>query len=386
MTRLGGIHHAVIEQLARLVHYGHLATGAIARVEREHARATYRTGGKQPLEVLGKDVDGFSLRTDRQVGAGLAFKRGGHQALVAVGDGGVEHGREHTLTPWPAAAQTCGRRSAINLHAHAQLALALATIDGQHAMVGDLAQRLVVGVIRFVGGLFVRIGGLDLYIGRVLRKGTQVGDVFGIFGYRLGNDVAGAGKGLLGRIEAGFGIHVGSCGVRGRAFGGCLHDDHVGERLQARLARLLRARHALLAEGLVQVLHALQLRGFADLGLKLGRELALCVDEQKHVLFALLKVAQIRKALVERAQRHVVHATRGFLAVARDKGDGVAFVDQRDGGLDVGGLEVELFCELGDKIHEAPQVRISGDAFEYEYVYRQQRRAVHLRCTRGAKK
>ena len=184
-----------------------------------------------------------------------------------------------------------------------------------------------------------------------MRKGAQVGDVLRVLGHRLGHDVGGAGKRLLRCVEAGLLVDVFRGGVERAALGRGLHDDHVGKRLQTCLAGLLRAGHALFAVGLIEVLDTLELCGLADLLLELGRELALCVDEQDDVLFALLKIAQVGQALVECAQGDVVHAAGGFLAVARDKGDGVALVDELDGRLDIGGLKVELAGELGDKIH-----------------------------------
>ena len=189
-----------------------------------------------------------------------------------------------------------------------------------------------------------------------MRKGAQVGDVLGVFGHRLGHDVRRAGERLLGRVEAGVLVDVGRGSIERTAFGRCLHDDHVGERLQACLAGLLCAGHALFAVGLVEVLDTLELRGLANLLLELGREFALGVDEQDDVLLALLKIAQVRQALVECAQGNVVHAARGFLAVARNEGDGVALVDELDGRLDVGVLKVELARELSDKIHGTPCV------------------------------
>ena len=223
-------------------------------------------------------------------------------------------------------------------------------------MVGYTAQRLVIAVVRLVGGLLGGVGGLDDDVGGVLRKGAQVGDVLGVLGHRLGHDVRRAGERLLGRVEAGFLVDVGRGGVECAALGRGLHNDHVGKRLQACLAGLLRAGHALFAVGLVEVLDTLELRGLANLLLELGRELALGVDEQNDVLFALFKIAQVGQALVECAQGDVVHAARGFLAVARDKGNGVALVDELDGRLDVGGLKIELAGELGDKIHGTPCV------------------------------
>ena len=291
-----------------------------------------------------------------ELGAGLALKGGRHEALVAVGDGGIEDGGEDTLASGPTATEACRGGGAVDVDAYAELALALAAVDSQHTVVGYTAQWLVIVVVRLVGGLPGGVGGLNDDIGGVLRKGTQVGDVLGVFGHRLGHDVGGAGKRLLGCAEAGLLVDVCRGGVECAALGRGLHDDHVGKRLQACLAGLLRAGHALFAVGLVEVLDALELRGLANLLLEFGRELALGVDEQNDVLFALLKIAQVGQALVECAQGDVVHAARGFLAVARDKGDGVALVDELDGCLDVGGLEVELAGELGDKIHGTPCV------------------------------
>ena len=225
-----------------------------------------------------------------------------------------------------------------------------------HAVVGYTAQWLIIAVVRLVGSLLGGVGGLDDDVGGVLRKGAQVGDVLGVFGHRLGNDVGGAGERLLGRVEAGVLVDVGRGGVECAALGRGLHDDHVGKRLQACLAGLLRASHALFAVGLVEVLDTLELRGLANLLFELGRKFALGVDEQNDVLFALFKIAQVGQALVECAQGDVVHSACGFLAVARDKGDGVALVDELDGRLDVGGLKVELVGEPGDKIHGTPCV------------------------------
>ena len=356
MARLGGVDHAVVEQLAGLVHNGDLAAGAVARIEREHAGAAHGACREQALEILGKDVDGLGLGANGEFGAGLALQRGGHEALVTVGDGGIEGGSKHALAAGPAAAEACRGGGAVDVHAHAELALALTAVDSQHAVVGYTAQRLVIAVVRLVGGLLGGVGGLDDDVGGVLRKGAQVGDVLGVLGHRLGHDVRRAGERLLGRVEAGFLVDVCRGGVERAALGGCLHDDHVSKRLQAGFAGLLRAGHALFAVGLVEVLDTLELRGLANLLLEFGREFALGVDEQNDVLFALLKIAQVGQALVEGAQGDVVHAARGFLAVARDKGDGVALVDELDGRLDVGGLKVELAGELGDKIHGTPCV------------------------------
>ena len=139
VARLGGVDHAVVEQLAGLVHDGDLAAGAVARIEREHAGTAHGACREQALEILGKDVDGFGLGTNGEFGAGLALQRGGHEALVAVGDGGIEDGSKHALASGPMAAEACRGGGAVDVHAHAELALALAAVDGQHAVVGNTA-------------------------------------------------------------------------------------------------------------------------------------------------------------------------------------------------------------------------------------------------------
>lgn len=179
VARLGGIDHAVVEQLAGLVHDGDLAAGAVARIEREHAGAAHGACREQALEILGKDVDGLGLGANGEFGAGLALQRGGHEALVAVGDGGIEDGREYAWRRGPTAAEACRGRGAVDVHAHAELALALAAVDSQHAVVGYTAQRLVKVVVGLVGGLLGGVCGFDDDIGGVLRKGAQVGDVLG---------------------------------------------------------------------------------------------------------------------------------------------------------------------------------------------------------------
>ena len=73
VARLGGVDHAVVEQLAGLVHDGDLAAGAVAWVEREYAGATDGACREQALEILGKDVDGFGLGANGEFGAGLAL-------------------------------------------------------------------------------------------------------------------------------------------------------------------------------------------------------------------------------------------------------------------------------------------------------------------------
>ena len=344
----------MVEQLARLVQHRDLAAGAVARVERNDAGAAHGTGREQALEVLGKDLDGVRLGPHREARADLALERGGHQALVAIRDGGLKDGGKDPLAARPAPPEPHHRGRLVHADAHAELLLSLSAVDRQHAVVGDLRGGLDVVVVRLVGGLLVSVHRHGDDVGRGLGEGAQVGDVLGVLRHHLRHNVGSARERPLRRVKARLGglrRHKARRLVDRGALCCHLHEDHVGKRLQTRLARLLRARHALLAVGLVEVLHALELRGGPDLRLELGRELALGIDEENDVLLALLEVAEVGKALVEGAQGNVVHAARGLFAVARNEGDGVPLVDELDCRVDGLRPEAELACERGDKVH-----------------------------------
>ena len=160
----------MVEQLAGFVHHSNFAAGSIPRVEGQHARAAHRAGRQQTLEVFGEHVDRLGLRAHGKLRAGLAFERRRHEALVAIGNGGVEHGREHAASARPASAKACSSRAGVDIHAHTQLALALAAVNREHTVVGDFAQGLVIVVIRLIGSRLVGIGGLDYDIGGVVRE------------------------------------------------------------------------------------------------------------------------------------------------------------------------------------------------------------------------
>ncbi len=329
------------------VQHRHLAAGAVARIERDHAGAAHGALQQQALGVLGEHLDGVELGADRKVDAELAFERGRHQALVAVGNRTLQHGGEGAATARIAAHQTIRRRLAVHAYAHAQLALALAAVDSQDAMVGDGPRRLGELVVRLVGRFFVRIHRLGLDGGRLLRELAQVGHVLRVFGHELGHDILRSRERRLGGVVAGGRVEVALGDLERIVAARGLHEDEVGERLQAGVAGLRGARGALLAIRLVEVLDALEHRGRADLVQKLRRELALHVDEVDDVRLALLEVAQVGQAVVERAQGNVVHPARDLLAVARDKRDGGAFVDERDHGLDTRYGLAELGCQRG---------------------------------------
>ena len=94
-----------------------------------------------------------------------------------------------------------------------------------------------------------------------------------------------------------------------------------------------------------------------DLVAQLGGQLALRLDEGEDDLLAVFEIAQVGQALIEGAQGDIVHAARGFLAVAGNEGDGVALVDKRHDGVDHGRAHLELIGkELDDARANGPLV------------------------------
>ena len=121
-----------------------------------------------------------------------------------------------------------------------------------------------------------------------------------------------------------------------------LGKENIRQRLKPLFLCNGRPRAALLLKGCIQVLDLDQGRCGVYRLFKLLGELALLGNGGLDRLPPLGKATQIRKALFERAQRGVVHRTVQLLAVACDKGDGVALVDELYHIFDVLGLFAEL--------------------------------------------
>ena len=102
---------------------------------------------------------------------------------------------------------------------------------------------------------------------------------------------------------------------------------------------------ALLLVGAVEVFDLGERFGAVDGGSELIGQLALLIDGLFHRFAALFKTAEVLEPLFERAQRGIVHCTVELLAVAGDKGDGVALVEQMHDVFNVPGV----FAELGSK-------------------------------------
>ena len=126
-------------------------------------------------------------------------------------------------------------------------------------------------------------------------------------------------------------------------------EQRVGKRLESLLARHLGLRSLLRAVRRVEVLETRLAVGAADRVLELRRELLLLDERGQDRRAALLELAQVAQALLERTQLRVVEPAGRLLAVARDEGHGGAFVEQRHGGRDLARRDGQF---LGDPIED----------------------------------
>ena len=232
--------------------------------------------------------------------AHLAVEGGGHEALVAVGHGLAQHGGEGACrVPDHAALELLDGGVRVHAHLRAQLALLLAAVDGEHAVVGDARERLGEVVVRLVDGLLLWVDRLHGQRAGAQRERAQGLGVLGVVGDDLGHDVLRALQRRLRRGEAGLGVHEPGRQGEGALVAAALRQDEQRKGLEACVACLRRTGGALLLERLVQVLHALHDLGRLDLRAQLGCELALLVDGVQHLGLAGLEVAQVGEALVE---------------------------------------------------------------------------------------
>ncbi len=212
----------------------------------------------------------------------------------------------------------------------------------QQPVRGNLRQRFgVVEIVAVLGALvFLAIGHARADHPDLVHPVAQFADQCGVLAPALHQDRAGTFQRRLDVGHALLRIHVGG-GDGFRHLRG-IGQQAIGQRLQPGLARDLGAGAAL---GLVRQVQILQPRlavGGFDVGAQFVGQLALLLDARQHRGAAILQLAQVGQARFQIAQLGVVQPAGDFLAVARDEGDGGAFVEQRDGGLCLRGLGADL--------------------------------------------
>ena len=350
---VGGVYHGGVQHFARAVHHRHLAAHPVPRVQAHGDPALHRGLHQQGLQIQGELADGPLVRPLRQVGASLPLQGGEDQAVVCVlrrgldkfhcGAAGDDHMPPDGLEgPVP-----------VQLHADLQKALLLPPVDGQDLVTLKPGEGLGEVVVQPVDRVLLhRRLGAELSL--PLQEGAEGLAEGGVVADGLGDDVGGAGEGVLHRLHALFGIHIpGGLRRRVRAVRP-LGKQQFRQRRQALFPGNGGPGAALLLVGAVQVLHLRQRPGGVDGGGEFLRQLALFLDRPLHRLPAFRQVPQVLEALLQIPQGGVVHGAVKLLAVAGDEGNGVALVQKADHVFHMAGVFVQLRCQLLNEILHAP--------------------------------
>ena len=173
------------------------------------------------------------------------------------------------------------------------------------------------------------------------RSLTDPGAVIGIVGDHLRQDILCALKRILRGSHFLLSRDISGRFLQGRMIRR-LGQDPVRKPLQAFLPGDTGAGPAFGTERPVQILNRhLGLR-ILDLGAQGRRQFPLGLDALDDLFLFVLEIAQIGQPLIQRAKLLIVQCPCRLLAVAGDKGDGIALVDQRDRRLHLPQLHLQL--------------------------------------------
>ncbi len=315
-----------------LVHGGEGAGAARAGL---HAQGAAWAAGRleeEAAEVAGEDVDGLGVGPALEFGAELGLEAGGEQAVVGVGDGGLNDRRGRGFGGRDAAlAEGLEGLLAVGLHAHPEPALLLAAADGQDAVRGDFGDRLGEVVVGFVlarpaAAALGHAGADDACFDEQVVEAAA--DRRG-GGHGLGDDLAGALERGRRVGHAPLGAHVG----RGRRLDGRrarrLRQDGLRERLQAPLDRLGAPRAALAPVVLERLVERRQARARRHFLAHRVRERAQALDLPEHARAAAVEGLVSAQGARQRPHLLLAQAAEAFPAVAREERHGRALGQQR---------------------------------------------------------
>ena len=359
LPRQGEMAHARGEHLAVFIHHGQLAARAEAGVHAQRDAALDRRGHEQLVQVFAEHLNGAGAGAFGQIGADLPLNAGLKQAVPRV-----LRGQSHLFGGHAAGAdeglfQNVHAGGVAQAKRYLEKALALAPVHGQHAVGGQFARllgKIVVGGVDAV--LLAGVFALQ-HAGAHGQRAQGLAHV-GVVAHLLGQDVARALEGVLRRLHALFGVHKGLGQLLRRAPGFVLHQQRQCQRLQPLFPRDGGAGAALGTEGAVEVLQLGQGGGLLQPVGKLIGEIPLFLQSGGDLAAALVQPAQVLQALVNFAQQLVVQRPGLLLAVAGDKGNGVAVVNQAQHVFALLGLEVKLLTKGLNDVHWMHPFRIQS--------------------------
>ena len=190
-----GVDDAGVQHFAGGVDDGDLAAHAVAGVQPHDRFAADGRLQQQLAQVVAKDADGPLGRSVGQLAAQLVFEAGVDQAAVGIQRGGFHQGGAGPagLFAGKHPGDDGARALGVDLDADFEVALSLATVQRQHAVAGDLGQRLGIVVILGVDAVLVPGFGAGDAPERAV-VAAQLGAAGRVVGDLLGQDVLRAGQ------------------------------------------------------------------------------------------------------------------------------------------------------------------------------------------------
>jgi hypothetical protein len=354
----------VVQQLALAIEEHGLAAGAEAGVDRQHDLLPERRGEQQLAHVVGEDPDRGLVGALLRLQPHLGFQGGREQALAGILHGeddmigaGLRGGGGGRDGPLDEERLHGGEGRAVvgQLHAHHQEELLLAAAHGEHAVRRGPGERLApLEVVLVLRGLGIGVlagdhpGGDH---GVLLEQRAQAGAGILVVAHALGEDVAGAGEGFLGRGDLGFlvlpvvgDVFAAHVRLRGgeRHGGGILGEEEVGERLETLLLRDGGAGALLGPEGEVNVLQGGDAVGGEDGLFECRGEQGTLLERGEDGGAAFVDGAELLQPVADGEHLHLVEFAGDLLAVARDERHRRALGEQLRRGGDLEDLHVEL--------------------------------------------
>ena len=205
---------------------------------------------------------------------------------------------------------------------------------------GGFVPREIVAVLGGVGIILLAGNGLAPHDPLAPEKFAQAFAGGLILGETLRKDVARPGKRRFRIRHALFGVNKGG----GHRFGegAILTGELIGQRFEPALLRHQSACAPLGAVGEVNVFKDGQRVGGFDLGAQSGREEAAFLQRREDGFTPFVQFLQGGEAIADGGHRHFVEASRGFLAVAGNKGNRGVPVEQADDGFGLLGADIQF--------------------------------------------
>ena len=328
------------QHASRVVNNRGLHARTEARVKTQNRMVSCRCGKKQITQIFAKDADCRLFRALPELFEEIALN--GKTKLHApcpAADGKKPHIRG---APGSADAEeiceTSLRRMRITrlifsreLNRHRKESLPATTQNGKRAMRRDFRERLpeIEIITEFFRLFFFRFHETRDELTARRHESAQIFSKFRIKAEAFSKNVSCAIKRCLSICKPLFGIDEGDCFTK--RIQRSVRQKSVGERFETRFLRNGRARAALALIGRIEVFELLLGLGVQKAFLQGVIELALSLNCGKDCLATIIKLSEIHQTLFERPQLRIRESAGHFLAVAGNKRNGCAFVEESDG-------------------------------------------------------